>query len=117
MAHPYIYTGLPNRQQVLTRLGRRTDDVETIIEATCEVLNVGRDELVSRKRTRRLTEARCIAIGLILSVRSDVTLVALGKIMGGRDHSTIIHNRQLYNDLYKSDKIFTDKTNKVLTFV
>lgn len=115
--HPYIYSGLPSRQQILTRLGRKTDDIETIIEAICSVLNVGREELVSRKRTRRLAEARCIAIGLILSVNPNVTLVSLGKLLGGRDHSTIIYNRDLYGDLYKSDKIFTEKTNKVLTFI
>lgn len=115
--HPYIYSGLPDRQRLMSRLGRRTDDVEIIIGACCETLEVSRDEIASKNRTRRVAEARCIAIGLILSVRNDITLNEVGRIFGGRDHSTIIYNRKLYDDLYGNDRSFTEKTDKVLILV
>lgn len=116
MTHPYIYTGLSEQGKILSMLGRKIDDVEQILAITCNTLNVPMEGVLSSSRKRELVEARCIAIGLTLTVNKKITLMELGRIFS-RDHSTIIYNRNLYDDLYKSDKDFTKKADSVLKFV
>lgn len=116
MTHPYIYAGLTDKKQLMSRMGRHTDDVQTIINITSAILGIELDQLYSPNRKREVSEARCIAIGLIFSVNETVTLKQIGKIFN-RDHSTIIYNRDLFNDLMGIDKGFTEKANQVLKLV
>lgn len=114
---PTIFPGLPEQQQIFARIGRKENDPETIIEAVCKQLEISREDLMSKSRKKELAEGRCIAIGLILQVNKNLTLKYLGKMFGGRDHSTILYNRETYNNLYKRDKPFTKKVQEVLKHV
>jgi len=116
MIHPMIYVGLPPRGQVTSRLKRRLCEFDSIISATCEVLSVDRELVFTRLKKRHVVDARCIAIGLILQVNPDMRLKQLGAIFG-RDHSTIIYNRDLFKDLYNRNLEFTQKVNAVLKLV
>jgi len=63
--------------------------VEAIQEATCAVFGVSRTDLLSPKRTTRVTQARQLAIYLT----RDITSLSLAQIARGfnRDHSTVLH--------------------------
>lgn len=114
---PVLYTGLPEPKQILIRMGRKENDPEIIIEAVCRYLGIPRELLTSRSRKRELVEGRMIAIGLILQVNPAFGLKKIGRLFGGRDHSTALYNRELFNTLYKSDKPFTKKVQEVLKYV
>jgi chromosomal replication initiator protein len=53
--------------------------------------NVTSDGLASKRRTRELTEPRQVAMYLIKELL-DEPLVRIGRLFGGRDHSTVIHS-------------------------
>lgn len=114
---PILYAGLPDRERIMVQTGRRSDDPENIIEAVCDHLNVDRGEMMSPSRKKEYSEARCIAIGLILQVKPDYGLKKLGQVFGGRDHSTILYNRTTFDNLYERDKPFTKKVQEVLKYV
>lgn len=86
---------------------------ETIIDSVCQGLNVRKEDVISKSRKREYSEARSIAIGLILQSSIRISLTALGEIFGGRDHSTIIYNRQLFSDLMESDRGYQNKVNRI----
>jgi chromosomal replication initiator protein len=53
--------------------------------------NVTPDGLASKRRTKDLTEPRQVAMYLIKALL-DEPLVRIGRLFGGRDHSTVIHS-------------------------
>ena len=62
----------------------------SIIDAVCEYCGVRRHQLESRKRTRGFVRARCVAAFLLYHLL-HLGMTEIGRILGGRDHSTIIH--------------------------
>ena len=49
------------------------------------------EALQSKRRTKDLTVPRQVAMYLIKEM-FDLSLVEIGKLFGGRDHSTVIHS-------------------------
>ncbi len=56
-----------------------------------EAWDVTPEELQSKRRTKNLTIPRQVAMYLIKEA-FDLPLVEIGKMFGGRDHSTVIHS-------------------------
>lgn len=78
-------------------------DPDKIISVVCDYFNVSYQDIVGKKKSKEIVEPRMIAIYLI-SELLNLPLVNIGKIFGGRDHTTIMHSR---------DKITQDlKVNK-----
>ena len=61
-----------------------------ILETTATYHQLSLDDLVSRKRTKDVVRARHIAIYLARE-ETNATLPEIGKLLGGRKHSTILH--------------------------
>jgi chromosomal replication initiator protein len=64
--------------------------IPTIQDAACSVMGVSREDLLSAKRTRRVVEARQLAIYL----SRELTSLSLAQIARefNRDHSTVLHS-------------------------
>jgi chromosomal replication initiator protein len=76
---------------VLDAAARRTEITPEIIrETVAKAFGVSVDALCSKKRTKELTVPRQIAMFLIRE-QLDLPLVEIGRLFGGRDHSTVIH--------------------------
>jgi chromosomal replication initiation ATPase DnaA len=116
MIHPHIYIGLTDDKKIMARLNRSVSNERAILSAVCITLKINEHNVLSMSRKRQHAEARCISIGLILQVNKSITLVQIGKLFN-RDHSTVIYNRNLFNDLNNTDKAFTNKVNEVLKSV
>lgn len=87
---------------------------ETIIDVVCKYYGVEYKEVVGKKKSKEIVEPRMIAIYLI-SDMLDVPLVSIGKIFGGRDHTTIIHSRDKITEKLKKDhktKVILDDIKK-----
>lgn len=84
-----------------------------VVDLTCALLGLKEENLLSPSRLQLLVDARKIAV-LLMRDFLNTTLVKAAAILGGRDHSTIIH---LYNsgmDLLKTqDTAFTIKYEMV----
>lgn len=76
---------------------------DKIISVVCDYFNISYQDITGKKKSKDIVEPRMIAIYLI-SELLNLPLVNIGKIFGGRDHTTIMHSR---------DKITQDlKVNK-----
>ncbi len=73
-----------------------------IVKCVSDYFNIDQKDLIGKKKTKNIAEARQIAIYLISDLIS-VPLVSIGDFMGGRDHSTIIHARDKISDLISTD--------------
>jgi len=63
---------------------------DTISKAVCDYFRIGIEQLRSRRKTADLVRARQIAMHLCRKY-TPMSLKAVGKEFGGRDHSTVIH--------------------------
>jgi hypothetical protein len=63
--------------------------------------------LGSKDRTRELVELRCIFFFIGRSMHYG--LKAMGTYLGGRDHTTVIHNIDVFKNLYETDPRFRQK--------
>lgn len=91
---PYIIPGLK---------GKRTQTTSDIIlDAVCNSYGIVLDVLIKRRRFAKLVEPRYIAMYL-LCYYTEMTKKDIGKLLGGYDHTTVIHARKQMNDLLCTD--------------
>jgi chromosomal replication initiator protein len=79
--------------------GARQVTPELIRQRVATEWGVSVDGLTSKRRTKELTVPRQVAMYLIRDLL-DLPLIEIGKLFGGRDHSTVIHSlRKVAEDL------------------
>jgi len=76
-----------------------------IRERVAKEFNVSVDGLVSKKRTKELTVPRQVGMYLMRELL-DIPLIEIGKVFGGRDHSTVIHSINKIEDDIRADDAF-----------
>ena len=87
---------------------------ELIIQTVSKYYGVEYKELIGKKKSKEIVEPRMMAIYLI-SDMLEVPLVSIGKLFGGRDHTTIIHSRDKITEKLKKDhktKVILDDIKK-----
>ena len=82
---------------------------DDIIDTVCRYFDITRQDIVGKKKSKDVVEPRMIAIYLISEIL-EIPLVSIGKIFGGRDHTTIMHSRDKISDELKT-------SHKVQSFV
>ncbi len=87
---------------------------ENIIKKVCEYFGITENEITGKKKNKEIVEPRMIAIYLIDDVL-DIPLVSIGKIFGGRDHTTIMHSRDKIGDQIKKDNKLSAIVNDLKT--
>lgn len=73
-----------------------------IISTVCTYFGISEADIVGKKRSKEVVEPRMIAIYLINEIL-DLPLTAIGKLFGGRDHTTIIHARDKVTEQLKAN--------------
>ena len=79
---------------------------EDIIDATLKLYpGVTKEELLGKKRDKDIVEPRMVCIYLIAELL-PLPLTSIGAIMGGRDHTTIMHSKnKIAEKMVKDEKI------------
>lgn len=71
----------------------RTDlDADKIVNTVCEFFKVSREDLIGKKKNKEIVEPRQMCVYLINDML-NIPLTAIGALLGGRDHTTIMHAR------------------------
>ena len=65
---------------------------DDIISTVCSYFDITKQDIIGKKKTKEVVEPRMIAIYLINELL-EMPLVSIGKIFGGRDHTTIMHSK------------------------
>lgn len=110
-----IYAGLSDRNRTHFRLQVTGTTPDLVVQKVCDALKITKEQITSSCRKRNLSEARFIAIGLILE-SYPLRLIDIGAILG-RDHSTIIHGRRTFDDLIVMSPEFRKKVALVRSFL
>ena len=76
---------------------------QLIIEVVSEHFQISLDQMISKNRSKDIARPRQIAMYLCKNM-TDTPLDSIGALLGGRDHSTIIHGVQKISDEYESDE-------------
>lgn len=95
-----------------------TDSVSTnvtvpmIIAATSEYYGVTVEEIVGTARTRKLVDARQIAMYISRDL-TELSLPKIGAEFGNRDHSTVVHAIRKIQDRIKKEQRIFDEINEL----
>jgi chromosomal replication initiator protein len=74
-------------------------DIKLLLRTVADYFSVSAEELINKKRDRKTTRARHVAIYL-LREGYNCSLTEIGKELGGRNHATILHGyEKMVNEL------------------
>lgn len=86
--------------------------VDDIIEAVCRHYNVSTAAMSGRSRRRELVVARQVSMYLAQK-HTKMPAARIGKLVAGRDHSTVIHSCKTVERLMQTDKAFSDEITSI----
>ena len=75
---------------------------DDIISCVCDFYKVQKNDLIGKKKNKEFVVPRQICIYLI-SEMMNLPLVTIGKLIGGRDHATVIYARDKIAEQMKTD--------------
>ncbi|MCL2586743.1 MAG: chromosomal replication initiator protein DnaA [Firmicutes bacterium] len=113
---------IPTLDDCVEALKDMQEDIEsqttaaTILDKVCRYFNIDLEEIMGKRRNREFVEPRMVAIYLICEVL-NIPLVNIGQLLGGRDHTTIMHSRNKIASQLKTDarmkRIIEDLTKMI----
>ena len=78
---------------------------QLVIEIVAEHFNISTAQMISKNRSSEIAKPRQIAMYLCKNMTS-AQLETIGALLGGRDHSTIIHGIKKITEEYQNDENF-----------
>lgn len=112
--NPYIIPGLKGAKLPIQIFMNKTTP-NRIIEVTCDILQIDKELVAKKGRSRQIAEARHI-ISYIFVKKLGMTLDKVGKeYLGGRDHSTVINSIRKFNNLYETEDEFKNKVYSIMS--
>ena len=86
--------------------------VDDILEKVCQHFNVTQQNVFSKSRKREYVQARQVSMYLAQKY-TKIPSARIGKLIGGRDHSTVIHSCSTIEQRLKVDKSFVEEMNSI----
>lgn len=93
------------------------DDASTIMQATAHEFGVTVAQLKGKSKPSNLVLARHVSMYVIRERIKPLTLSDIGKLFGGRDHTTVNYACSNVKDLMSIDKRFTQRVVRLLAIV
>ena len=89
-----------------------TPNPDIIIATVAEVYGFTTKEIKGKKRYPRIAEARHLCIYLCRTLLG-ITYMEIGRIFGGKDHSTIVYSLKKIEDLRVTNKVMNNLVTEV----
>ncbi len=86
--------------------------IQRVLEATAADFNMQVEQLVGKRRTKRINSARQMAIYLSREM-TDASLPQIGDAFGGRAHSTILHACNKVQEELDEDHTLQDQLDRI----
>jgi chromosomal replication initiator protein len=90
----------------------KESEPEKIIEIVAEFFNLTKEDILNEKRTKNVALARQIVM-YFLRHYLNLPLKQIGKILGGKDHSTVIHGIEKIEELIEKDESFKENVVEI----
>ncbi len=106
-------------EKVVKRVVHIADEpvnIDIIVDAVCEFCRVTPQDINGKSRKKEYTQARQIVM-FIASKQTNMPASRIGRLIGGRDHSTVIHScRKIEKELANNEELQTlvENINKVI---
>ena len=97
----------------MTLTTKQEAEIARIFEVVGELTGATREEIVSSSRQRGIVEARWIAIYCVHG-RMNLSLQRIGRVFGGRDHTTIANAIKQLKDRKKYEGALADKVDDAM---
>jgi chromosomal replication initiator protein len=81
--------------------------VEDILEAVLNYFSITKEELFSNSREKRVVYTRQVFTYLLRDILG-LSFKSIGNILGGKDHTTIMHSYEKINIMLASPKVYND---------
>lgn len=85
-----------------------------IIQVVAERFGLSPDDVKGKRRSHKTMEARLICYYTIKKCLTNCSLRQVGIVLGGRDHSTVIHGVDRVNDLIATEPPFRRMIEKIM---
>lgn len=85
---------------------------QLILDVVSEHFHVTTDQIISKSRSSEIVKPRQIAMYLCKNM-TDSSLELIGSLLGGRDHSTIIHGIKKVDEDYNNDEAMNNLINTI----
>lgn len=109
LEHTHITMDIAERElsNIITPDKPREITAQLIIEVVSEHFHISVDQMISKTRSSEIARPRQISMYLCKTMTSD-SLDVIGQLLGGRDHSTIIHGiKKVTKDYEENDSTRT----------
>lgn len=118
---PYVYVGIriadiPIKFRNSLKEQKPMYTQQMVVEAVENVMGITFQEMQSKYRFRQITQARNMYC-FYMYHNLEWTLLEIGKSIGGRDHTTVMHNIKVHNDMCYSDPEFEKKSLAIKTII
>lgn len=90
--------------------------LEEIARGVSTHFGLSRQDLIARRRTKKVAEARQVAM-YIMRQHTGASFPAIGDFLGGRDHSTVVHACQSVERKRKTDPQFRQLLDTVTRMI
>jgi chromosomal replication initiator protein len=100
----------------LGRRGRESTPVEEIQREVSKAFGISRAELVGSTRAATPLRARQVAIYLTREL-TDLSLPQIGRLYGGRDHSTVLNSIRRLEARFAEDQILAERVAQLRTTI
>ena len=87
---------------------------ERILSAAAEAFGVRAEALFGRRRTQSVALPRQVAMYLLRQL-TELSLVEIGRVLGNRDHTTVMYACERISERLNSDNVFADKVNGIIS--
>ena len=84
---------------------KHTTSAEEIIESVSDVFGIPVEKVMSRDRTKDVALTRQV-IMYLMREEANASLPQIGQVMGGRDHTTVMHACERVSSLLETDREF-----------
>jgi len=114
---PYSFPGLKltisdKRKILKDRTNRVRLSKEDVLDIISNESGVGVHEIVSRSRKKEIVNARFIFCS-IMKDHYNYSLVYIGELIGGRDHTSVIHAINQHRSRVKNEDAYRDLTSNI----
>lgn len=113
---PYVMPGMKGAKvpiQLIRPL--KISSINEIMNIVGEECDTDIIQMRGKRRDRYIVEARQI-LSYIMVKRVKATLEYVGhNMLGGRDHTTVLHSVKKYEALYDTDEFFRDKADRIIS--
>ena len=86
--------------------------IDDILERVCQHYGVSQQHVFSKSRKRELVQVRQVSMYLAQKL-TKMPASRIGQLIGGRDHSTVLHSCQAVEQRLRIDQAFVDELSSI----